>query len=77
VLLLKLALLYFCDHGVRSSTEVFVSGGEVRPLGSVEAHISREVRSIAEVYVAAPELTLIGRRGLKLRNTWRRQSSTQ
>jgi hypothetical protein len=63
--------------GYLAAQKFFSQGGEVRPLGSVEAYLSREVRSIAEEYVAAPELTLIGRRGLKLRNTWRRQSSTQ
>jgi hypothetical protein len=47
------------------------------PRGSARAHIDREARSGAEEHMAAPEPTLVGRRGLELRNAWRRRSSTQ
>jgi hypothetical protein len=61
--------------------------------GSARAHLDREARSGAEEHVAASELnsrggevrghvvasepTSAGRRGLELRNTWQRRSSTQ
>jgi hypothetical protein len=52
-------------------------GGKAGPRGSARAHLSREVRSKVEEYVAAPELTLTRRQGPELRNTWQHRSSTQ
>jgi hypothetical protein len=45
--------------------------------GSTEAHLVKEVRSGAEEYVAAPELTSARRQDPELKDTWRRQSSPQ
>jgi hypothetical protein len=48
-----------------------------RPRGSAGAHLGREARSVAEEHVAALKPTSVGRRGLELRISWWRQSSTQ
>jgi hypothetical protein len=45
--------------------------------GNAGAHLSREVRSRAEEYVAASELNSARRRGPEPRDTWQHRSSSQ
>jgi hypothetical protein len=45
--------------------------------GSAGAHLSKEERSGAKGHVAAPEFTLVRRRGPGPRDMWQRQSSPQ
>jgi hypothetical protein len=60
--------------------ELSIRGGRARKhgtRGSTGAHLVREARSGAEGHMAAPELTLSGKQGLELRDTWQHRSSHQ
>jgi hypothetical protein len=59
--------------GYVAAPELSSQGGKARSLGthgSTGAHLVREARSEAEGHVAAPEITLSGRQGPELGDTW-------